>query len=85
VKGFYVTLFLSRNCFSYFFVSNQFLNGSPLLIKIFLLRDPFPQKLKIQVHELSGDKLKIREIVHVDIANDPISAADYRETEDPTK
>lgn len=37
------------------------------------------------VHELTGDKLKIREIVHVDIANDPISAADYRESEDPTK
>lgn len=27
----------------------------------------------------------MREIVHVDIANDPIATADYRETEDPTK
>ena len=34
---------------------------------------------------MTGEKLKIREIVHVDIANDPIAAADYRETEDPTK
>ncbi|KAG5681236.1 hypothetical protein PVAND_010688 [Polypedilum vanderplanki] len=37
------------------------------------------------VHELTGEKLKIREVVHVDIANDPIAAADYRESEDPTK
>lgn len=38
-----------------------------------------------QVHELTGDKLKIRDVVHVDIANDPIAPADYREPEDPTK
>ena len=38
-----------------------------------------------QVHELTGEKLKIREIVHVDIANDPIASADYRESEDPAK
>ncbi|XP_070492148.1 phosphatidylinositol transfer protein alpha isoform isoform X2 [Chironomus tepperi] len=37
------------------------------------------------VHELTGEKLKIREIVHVDIANDTIASADYRESEDPTK
>ncbi|CAH1719814.1 unnamed protein product [Chironomus riparius] len=39
----------------------------------------------ITVHELTGEKLKIREIVHVDIANDHIASADYRESEDPTK
>lgn len=38
-----------------------------------------------QVHELTGDKLKMRDIVHVDIANDPINPADYKEAEDPTK
>lgn len=37
------------------------------------------------VHELSPDKLKIREVVHIDIANDPIASADYKEDEDPTK
>ena len=37
------------------------------------------------VHELSADKLKIREVVHIDIANDPIASADYKEDEDPTK
>lgn len=31
------------------------------------------------------EKLKIREIVHIDIANDPIASADYKEDEDPTK
>lgn len=31
------------------------------------------------------DKLKIREVVHIDIANDPIASADYKEDEDPTK
>lgn len=38
-----------------------------------------------QVHELPPDKLKIREIVHIDIANDPVASADYKEDEDPTK
>ncbi|XP_031839766.1 phosphatidylinositol transfer protein vib isoform X1 [Nomia melanderi] len=37
------------------------------------------------VHELPPDKLKIREVVHIDIANDPIANADYKEDEDPTK
>lgn len=39
----------------------------------------------VQVHELSPDKLKIREVVHIDIANDPVASADYKEDEDPTK
>lgn len=34
---------------------------------------------------MSPDKLKMREIVHIDIANDPIASADYKEDEDPTK
>lgn len=38
-----------------------------------------------QVHELPNDKLKLREVVHIDIANDPVSASDYQESEDPTK
>lgn len=38
-----------------------------------------------QVHELPPDKLKIREVVHIDIANDSIASADYKEDEDPTK
>ncbi|KAK5638045.1 hypothetical protein RI129_012340 [Pyrocoelia pectoralis] len=37
------------------------------------------------VHELPAEKLKIRDVVHVDIANDPINPSDYKETEDPTK
>jgi hypothetical protein len=37
------------------------------------------------VHELPPDKLKLREIVHIDIANDPVAAADYKADEDPTK
>lgn len=35
------------------------------------------------VHELPADKLKAREVVHIDIANDPIAQADYKSTEDP--
>lgn len=38
-----------------------------------------------QVHELPPDKLKIREIVHIDISNDPVASADYKEDEDPSK
>nr|XP_023012197.1 phosphatidylinositol transfer protein beta isoform [Leptinotarsa decemlineata] len=37
------------------------------------------------VHQLSNDKLKQREIIHIDIANDPVTSADYKEDEDPTK
>ena len=37
------------------------------------------------LHELPGDKLKHREIVHIDIANDPISRTDFKLDEDPTK
>jgi hypothetical protein len=37
------------------------------------------------VHELGPEKLKIREIVNIDIANDPVSSADYKESEDPAK
>lgn len=36
------------------------------------------------LHELPEDKLKLREIVHIDIANDQISNNDYKQDEDPT-
>lgn len=38
-----------------------------------------------QVHELPPDKLKIRDIVHIDVANDPVASADYKDDEDPSK
>ncbi|XP_066251748.1 phosphatidylinositol transfer protein alpha isoform isoform X1 [Euwallacea similis] len=37
------------------------------------------------VHELPGEKLKSREVIHIDIANDPVTSADYKEDEDPSK
>lgn len=37
------------------------------------------------MHELSADKLKQREVVFIDIANDTVAAGDYKEDEDPTK
>ncbi|KAB0790876.1 hypothetical protein PPYR_14963 [Photinus pyralis] len=37
------------------------------------------------VHELPPEKLKMRDVVHIDIANDPMSPSDYKETEDPTR
>jgi len=37
------------------------------------------------VHELPPEKLKMREVVRIDIANDPVSSKDYKETEDPNK
>lgn len=36
------------------------------------------------VHELPPEKLKMREVVHIDIANDPVSSNDYKPDEDPT-
>ena len=35
------------------------------------------------VHELDKKRLKERQVVHVDIANDPVNAADYKKDEDP--
>lgn len=35
------------------------------------------------VHELDGDKLKRREVVNIDIANDPIRSSDYKKEYDP--
>lgn len=34
---------------------------------------------------MSGDKLRQREVVFIDIANDPVAQSDYKEDEDPTK
>lgn len=41
--------------------------------------------LKKQVHELSPEKLKQREVQIIDIGNDSISSSDYKEDEDPKK
>lgn len=51
-------------------------------LQLFTLSFVFCHK---QVHELPPDKLKIREVVHIDIANDPVGSADFKEDEDPTK
>uniref|UniRef100_A0A1B0EVP2 Phosphatidylinositol transfer protein N-terminal domain-containing protein n=1 Tax=Phlebotomus papatasi TaxID=29031 RepID=A0A1B0EVP2_PHLPP len=45
----------------------------------------FSTNVLVQVHELPPEKLKIRDVVHIDIANDPVSSADYKPSEDPTK
>lgn len=37
------------------------------------------------IHELPPEKLKMREVVMIDIANDPIQPTDYKPHEDPTK
>lgn len=37
------------------------------------------------VHELGPDKLKIREVVMIDIANDNVANSDYKPSEDPSK
>ncbi|KAF8792555.1 Phosphatidylinositol transfer protein alpha like protein [Argiope bruennichi] len=37
------------------------------------------------VHELPPEKLKQRDVVFIDIANDTVESRDYKETEDPTK
>jgi len=36
-------------------------------------------------HELSVEKLQKREVIKIDIANDPVSSSDYKPNEDPTK
>lgn len=37
------------------------------------------------VHGVTGETLKAREIVNIDIANDPVDSTDYKEDEDPSK
>lgn len=37
------------------------------------------------VHQLSPEELKLREVIRIDIADPPVNSADYRESEDPTK
>ena len=37
------------------------------------------------VHQLPPEKLKCREVVHIDIAKDEVAAADYKQDQDPTK
>ncbi|XP_064103818.1 phosphatidylinositol transfer protein beta isoform-like isoform X3 [Macrobrachium nipponense] len=39
----------------------------------------------ITAHELSGEKLKLREVVPIDISNDTVRTSDYKADEDPTK
>lgn len=34
---------------------------------------------------MTGEKLKQREVIFIDIANDPIASGDYKEDEDPIK
>ena len=62
---------LSQPCFAHYEILN--------LIKILI------KNCGLQVHELPPEKLKHREIVHIDIANDPVTSADYKADEDPTK
>lgn len=37
------------------------------------------------VHQLPDDVLKTREVIQIDIANDPVNKADYKTSEDPKK
>lgn len=41
--------------------------------------------LSIKVHELPPEKLRQREVVRVDISNDPVASNDYKPDEDPSK
>ena len=40
---------------------------------------------KRNVHNLPPDKLKIREVIMIDIANDPVNHSDYKVKSDPSK
>lgn len=37
------------------------------------------------VHELTPEQLRNREVIYIDIVNDPVSSKDYKECEDPSK
>ncbi|RWS00206.1 Csa-PI transferase 2-like protein, partial [Dinothrombium tinctorium] len=40
---------------------------------------------QVNAHELPPEKLKQRDVVFIDIANDNVMSKDYKESEDPTK
>ena len=40
---------------------------------------------EFNVHELPAEKLRLREVIYIDIANDPVSTTDYKAKEDPSK
>lgn len=45
----------------------------------------FSSIFNIKVHELPPEKLKQREVVRIDISNDPVAPNDYKADEDPSK
>ncbi|RXG67054.1 Phosphatidylinositol transfer protein alpha isoform [Armadillidium vulgare] len=46
---------------------------------------PYCKTVISEAHELNSEKLKMREIVIVDVANDPVKSSDYKADEDPNK
>lgn len=57
-------------------------DGFKILIDTLHLAGPGNE---LNVHELPPEKLKAREVIHIDIANDAVTPADYKPDEDPTK
>ncbi|XP_076060255.1 phosphatidylinositol transfer protein vib isoform X1 [Oratosquilla oratoria] len=65
-------------------ISNPGYMKEAFYITIETLHAPGDGKME-NAHELTGEKLKLREIVTIDISNDPVKTADYKADEDPTK
>lgn len=72
----YLLLFLYIQLVIYICCISRIPNQLLFLILFLLLK---------QVHELSPEKLKQREVQIIDIGNDSISSSDYKEDEDPKK
>lgn len=82
----YVNVLISSLFIALFIINYRYNFVLIMLIKkincfLYLSLSPFP----IKVHELPPEKIKLREVVHIDIANDPVTPADYKVDEDPTK
>lgn len=65
-------------------ISNPTYMKENFLIKIDTLHAP-DRGTQDNAHNLSPELLKKRDVALIDIANDPVSSRDYKQTEDPTK
>lgn len=66
-------------------ITNSFYLKERFYIKIESLHLANDRGDQDNVHELSEELLRQRKVIHIDIANDPISPKDYQAPEDPAK
>lgn len=70
--------------YCYTFINNPGYMKENFFIKVISWHKPGTGELE-NVHELTPEQLKSREVIMIDIAGDPVSSSDYHEDQDPSK